>query len=254
MADEQQPQTQPSFQIEKIYVKDLSLEIPNAPQVFVQQAQPQLEVQLHTEGSPFAEGYYEVSVSATVTAKAGERTLFLAEAVQAGIFSVRNVPQQELDALLGIGCPTILVPVPARDHLGSHHARRIPAGPARSGVVRGALRPAHAAGAAAGAAAGRQRAEDRTRPVKRVAVLGAGAWGTAIAAVLCPRLEVALWMRDPARVDVLSAERRNERYLPGVALASNLVLTSDFEQRGQGREPRPCRHARRRAARGACRK
>jgi preprotein translocase subunit SecB len=110
MADEPQPQNQPSFQIEKVYVKDLSLEIPNAPQVFVQQAQPQLEVQLHTEGNAFAEGYYEVSVSATVTAKAGERTLFLAEAVQAGIFSVRNVPQQELDALLGIGCPTILFP------------------------------------------------------------------------------------------------------------------------------------------------
>jgi preprotein translocase subunit SecB len=109
MADEQQ-QNQPSFQIEKIYVKDLSLEIPNAPQVFVQQAQPQLEVQLHTEGSPFAEGYYEVSVSATVTAKAGERTLFLAEAKQAGIFSVRNVAAQELDPLLGIGCPTILFP------------------------------------------------------------------------------------------------------------------------------------------------
>jgi preprotein translocase subunit SecB len=109
MADEQQ-QNQPSFQIEKIYVKDLSLEIPNAPQVFVQQAQPQLEVQLHTEGGPFAEGYYEVSVSATVTAKAGERTLFLAEAKQAGIFSVRNVATQELDPLLGIGCPTILFP------------------------------------------------------------------------------------------------------------------------------------------------
>jgi preprotein translocase subunit SecB len=109
MADDQQ-QNQPSFQIEKIYVKDLSLEIPNAPEVFVQQVQPQLEVQLHTEGKPFAEGYYEVSVSATVTAKAGERTLFLAEAVQAGIFSVRNVPAQELEPLLGIGCPTILFP------------------------------------------------------------------------------------------------------------------------------------------------
>jgi preprotein translocase subunit SecB len=108
MADEQQ--NPPSFQIEKIYVKDLSLEIPNAPQVFVQQAQPQLEVQIHTEGSQFAEGYFEVSVSATVTAKAGERTLFLAEAVQAGIFSVRNVPAQEVDPLLGIGCPTILFP------------------------------------------------------------------------------------------------------------------------------------------------
>jgi preprotein translocase subunit SecB len=111
MADTpQQSQNQPSFQIEKIYVKDLSLEIPNAPQVFVQQAQPQLEVQLHTEGGPFAEGYYEVSVTATVTAKAGERTMFLAEAVQAGIFSVRNVPAQELDPLLNIGCPTILFP------------------------------------------------------------------------------------------------------------------------------------------------
>jgi preprotein translocase subunit SecB len=109
MADEQQ-QNQPSFQIEKIYVKDLSLEIPNAPQVFVQQAQPQLEVQIHTQGSRFAEGYFEVSVSATVTAKAAERTLFLAEAVQAGIFSVRNVGAEELDPLLGIACPTILFP------------------------------------------------------------------------------------------------------------------------------------------------
>jgi preprotein translocase subunit SecB len=110
MSDAQQQQQQPSFQIEKIYVKDLSLEIPNAPQVFVQQAQPQLEVQIHTEGSQFAEGYFEVNVSATVTAKAGERTMFLAEAVQAGIFSVRNVPAEELDPLLGIGCPTILFP------------------------------------------------------------------------------------------------------------------------------------------------
>jgi preprotein translocase subunit SecB len=103
-------QNPPSFQIEKVYVKDLSLEIPNAPQVFVQQVQPQLEVQIHTQSGQFAEGYFEASVSATVTAKADERTLFLAEAVQAGIFSVRNVPAEELDALLGIGCPTILFP------------------------------------------------------------------------------------------------------------------------------------------------
>ena len=107
MSDEKQ---QASFQIEKIYVKDLSLEIPGAPQVFMEQAQPQLEVQINTEGSRFAEGHYEVSVSATVTAKAGERTIFLAEVVQSGIFSVRNVPAEELDPLLGIGCPTILFP------------------------------------------------------------------------------------------------------------------------------------------------
>jgi preprotein translocase subunit SecB len=107
MSEQQQ---QPSFQIEKIYVKDLSLEIPSGPQAFVQQSQPQLEVQINTAGGKFAEGYYEVSVSATVTAKTGERTLFLAEAVQAGIFSVRNVPREEMDPLLNIGCPTILFP------------------------------------------------------------------------------------------------------------------------------------------------
>lgn len=107
MSEDQQ---QPSFQIEKIYVKDVSLEIPNAPEVFVQQVQPQLEVQINSAGGRFAEGYFEVSVTATVTAKSGERTLFLAEAVQAGIFSVRNVPEQELEPLLGIGCPTILFP------------------------------------------------------------------------------------------------------------------------------------------------
>ncbi len=105
-----QEQPQPTFQIEKIYVKDLSLEIPAGPQAFMQQAQPQLEVQINTAGGSFAEGYYEVSVSATVTAKNAERTLFLAEAVQAGIFSVRNVPAGELDPLLNIGCPTILFP------------------------------------------------------------------------------------------------------------------------------------------------
>jgi preprotein translocase subunit SecB len=103
-------QQQPAFQIEKLYVKDLSLEIPNAPQVFLQQAQPQLEVQISTAASQFGEGQFEVQVSATVTARVGERTLFLAEAVQAGIFSVRNVPQEELDPLLGIACPTILFP------------------------------------------------------------------------------------------------------------------------------------------------
>ena len=103
-------QPQATFQIEKIYVKDLSLEIPNAPQIFTQQAQPQVEVRLDTAATPFSEGYYEASVSATVTAKVGDKTLFLAEAVQAGIFQMRNVPPDDLRPLLGIACPTILFP------------------------------------------------------------------------------------------------------------------------------------------------
>ena len=101
---------QPTFQIEKVYVKDLSLEIPNAPQVFVEQVQPQLEVQVNAASNAFSDAYYEVTVSATVTARGGERTLFLVEAVQAGIFQVRNVPQEELGPLLGIACPNILFP------------------------------------------------------------------------------------------------------------------------------------------------
>jgi preprotein translocase subunit SecB len=107
---DQQPQQGPTFQIEKVYVKDLSLEIPNAPQVFTENVQPQLEVRIDTSAAPFAEGYFEASVSATVTAKAGDRTLFLAEVVQAGIFQMRNVPQNDLAPLLGIACPTILFP------------------------------------------------------------------------------------------------------------------------------------------------
>ena len=103
-------EVQPTFKIEKIYVKDLSLEIPNAPQVFLQTEQPQLEVQINSEAAQFAEGMFEVTVSVTVTARAGERTVFLAEAVQAGIFAVRNVPQADLEPLLGVACPNILYP------------------------------------------------------------------------------------------------------------------------------------------------
>jgi len=106
MSEEQQA----SFNIEKIYVKDLSLEIPNAPQVFLQADTPQLDVQVHNEAQQFADSLYEVVVTVTVTAKAGDKTLFLAEVAQAGIFTVRGVPAEELDPLLGIGCPTILYP------------------------------------------------------------------------------------------------------------------------------------------------
>jgi preprotein translocase subunit SecB len=106
----EQAQQQPTFQIEKIYVKDISLEVPNAPQVFMQSESPQLEVQVRNESAQFADGLYEVTVSVTVTAKSGEKTMFLAEAVQAGIFTVRGVPQDDMAPLLGIGCPTILYP------------------------------------------------------------------------------------------------------------------------------------------------
>ena len=101
---------QPSFQIEKLYVKDLSLEVPNAPQIFMQAESPQLEIAVRNEALQFADAMYEATVTVTVTARSGEKTVFLAEAAQSGIFSVHGIAPQDLEALLGIACPTILYP------------------------------------------------------------------------------------------------------------------------------------------------
>ena len=105
-----QEQQAASFQIEKIYVKDLSLEIPHAPQVFADQVQPQIDIQIQSGESRFRDDFWEVTLSVTVTARAGERTVFLAEAVQAGLFALRNIPESDLGPLLGIACPTVLFP------------------------------------------------------------------------------------------------------------------------------------------------
>ena len=101
---------QPSFQIEKLYVKDLSLEVPNAPQVFMQTDAPQLEIQVSNQAAQFSDGLFDVVVMVTVTARAGEKTVFLAEVAQAGIFSVRGISQEDLEPLLAVACPTILYP------------------------------------------------------------------------------------------------------------------------------------------------
>jgi preprotein translocase subunit SecB len=101
---------QPAFQIEKLYVKDLSLEVPNAPQVFMQTDNPQLEIGVRNAAAQFADSLFEVTVTVTVTARAGEKTVFHAEVAQAGIFTARGISQQDLEPLLGIGCPTILYP------------------------------------------------------------------------------------------------------------------------------------------------
>jgi len=105
-----EPQQQPVFGIEKIYVKDLSLEIPHAPEVFLQNEQPQVEVQLHNEGGAISEGLYQVVLTVTVTAKAGDKTMFLVEVAQAGIFQIRNLPESDLEPLLATSCPNILFP------------------------------------------------------------------------------------------------------------------------------------------------
>ena len=101
---------QPVFSIEKVYVKDLSVEIPNAPQVFLEREAPTVDIQLHHNSSGVEDGVYETVLTVTVTAKANEKTMFLVEVAQAGIFVARNIPAQELEQVLGIACPNILFP------------------------------------------------------------------------------------------------------------------------------------------------
>src|SRR5688572_5503733 len=106
---EQQEQT-PVFQIQRMYLKDLSLEQPNSPQILLEQQQPQVDINLGVSAEPVADGVFEVCVTATVTTKLGDKTLFLIEAKQAGIFEIRNLPDDQMQAIIGIACPGMVYP------------------------------------------------------------------------------------------------------------------------------------------------
>ena len=100
----------PVFQIQRIYLKDMSLEQPNSPQILLEQGQPQVEINLGLGAEPIADGVYEVTVTATVTTKVNDKTLFLVEAKQAGIFEIRNIADEQLQPIIGIACPGIIYP------------------------------------------------------------------------------------------------------------------------------------------------
>ena len=98
------------FSIEKMYVKDASLEIPNAPQIFTDRTQPQISIELGNFAQMLEDGVFEVAIKVTVTSKIEDKTVFLVEVTQAGIFQVRNVPEENLEMIAGITCPNILFP------------------------------------------------------------------------------------------------------------------------------------------------
>ena len=100
----------PIFQIQRIYLKDMSLEQPNSPDILLNQEQPAVDIQLGIDATPVAEGLFEITVTATVHAKIAEKTVFMVEAKQAGIFELRNMPQEQLSPILGIACPQIVYP------------------------------------------------------------------------------------------------------------------------------------------------
>lgn len=101
---------EPSFRIQRIYLKDLSLEQPNAPQILLVQAEPQVEVEIDISVNPVSDEIFEVALGSTVTAKVEGKVLFLVEAKQAGIFEFINIPPAQIDPMLGITCPAILYP------------------------------------------------------------------------------------------------------------------------------------------------
>lgn len=100
----------PVFQIQRIYLKEASLEQPNSPAILLEQAQPSVDIQLGVEAQPAADGVYEIAVTATVQTKIEDKTVFLVECKQAGIFEIRNVPQEQMGPIMGIACPQIVYP------------------------------------------------------------------------------------------------------------------------------------------------
>lgn len=109
MADTQQPQAE--FIIQKLYLKDSSFESPASPKIFKENLQPSINLNINTTSNQIEPNVYEIILSATVTATAEQdRTIFLIEVKQAGIFTIKNIPEQNMPVVLGVTCPTILFP------------------------------------------------------------------------------------------------------------------------------------------------
>ena len=101
---------EPVFQIQRVYLKETSLEQPNSPAILREPEQPVVYIQLGVEAKPVAEGMYEVVVTATVHTQIKEKTVFLVEVRQAGIFEIRNLPEDQMGPIMGIACPQIVYP------------------------------------------------------------------------------------------------------------------------------------------------
>jgi preprotein translocase subunit SecB len=106
MSDAQQP----VFQIQRMYLKDLSLEIPGAPRIFLEQQAPAVEISLDTSHEALTESIHEVTVTSTVTTKIGDKVVFLVEAKQAGIFDIRNIPAEQMPIVINVVCPNVTYP------------------------------------------------------------------------------------------------------------------------------------------------
>lgn len=100
----------PVFNIQRVYLKDLSLEQPNSPAILLDTEQPTVDIKLNVDAQPVADGIFEATVTATVHTTIKDKTVFLVEAKQAGIFEIRHLPEDQMGPVLGIACPQIIYP------------------------------------------------------------------------------------------------------------------------------------------------
>jgi len=103
-------EVQRQFSIQRIYTKDISFETPNSPEIFMKEWKPEINVNLNNTVKDLGEGNIEVSLTVTITAKIEDKTAYLAEATQAGIFLARGIPEEEMGSMLGVYCPNVLFP------------------------------------------------------------------------------------------------------------------------------------------------
>ena len=107
-ASNEKPQQQ--FEIQKIYLKDASLETPNSPYIFKEKWNPEIKLQINTSTNSLSDTTHEIVLNLTVTAEMQEKTAFLVEVQQAGIFFLKGFPQDQMGPMLGAFCPNILFP------------------------------------------------------------------------------------------------------------------------------------------------
>jgi len=109
-AANQADEAQPVFSIQRIYLKGISLESPHAPQIFLDQSQPSVEIQLDVQGGAIVESIHETTVTVTVTTRVGDKVAFLVESTQAGIFEIAGIPPDQLPYVQQVVCANIVYP------------------------------------------------------------------------------------------------------------------------------------------------
>ena len=100
----------PVFQLQRVYLKDASLEMPHAPKIFLEAEAPSVDIQLEVSNTPVIDAVHEVVVRVTATAKVKDKVLFLVEGKQGGIFEIRNLSSEQMGPVLGVVCPGIIYP------------------------------------------------------------------------------------------------------------------------------------------------